>query len=79
MLFFTYDLDNYRDQLRGFYFDFAERAPGPLLATSDEVIDALGDLDAVASAHRGAYRRFTEEFHPCTDGLAAARVADRLG
>jgi CDP-glycerol glycerophosphotransferase len=78
MLFFTYDLDNYRDQLRGFYFDFAERAPGPLLATSDDVIDALSDLDSTAAAHAGAYGRFAAEFHPSTDGLASARVADRL-
>ena len=33
MLFFTYDLEHYRDALRGFYFDF-ERMPGPLLRTS---------------------------------------------
>ncbi len=78
MLFFTYDLESYRDQLRGFYFDFAERAPGPLLPTSDEVLDSLRDLDAVAAAYAPAYRRFATEFHPCTDGLSSARVADLL-
>ena len=41
MLFFTYDLEQYRDQLRGFYFDFEAEAPGPLLATSDEVLAAV--------------------------------------
>ncbi|BFO16455.1 hypothetical protein SHKM778_28430 [Streptomyces sp. KM77-8] len=29
ILFFTYDLDHYRDTLRGFYFDFEGSAPGP--------------------------------------------------
>ncbi len=28
MLFFTYDLADYRDRLRGFYFDFEAEAPG---------------------------------------------------
>src|SRR5690606_37289810 len=28
--FFTPDLDHYRGELRGFYFDLAARAPGPL-------------------------------------------------
>src|SRR5919197_5801424 len=37
MLFFTYDLEAYRDQVRGFYFDFAEKAPGPLLSTTEEL------------------------------------------
>ena len=32
MLFFTYDLETYRDEVRGFYFDFLERAPGPAAA-----------------------------------------------
>src|SRR5699024_9675578 len=31
VLFFTYDLESYRDNLRGFYFDFEKEAPGPLL------------------------------------------------
>src|ERR1700750_2456285 len=32
ILFFVYDLAEYRDSLRGFYFDFGAGAPGPLLA-----------------------------------------------
>ena len=32
MIFYTYDLEHYRDDLRGFYFDLAEVAPGPLVA-----------------------------------------------
>ena len=36
ILFFTYDLAEYRDSLRGFYFDFEAEAPGPLLADSAE-------------------------------------------
>ena len=31
MLFFTYDLDAYRDEIRGFYLDFVGTVPGPLL------------------------------------------------
>ena len=48
ILFFTYDLAEYRDSLRGFYFDFEAEAPGPLLASSAEVIEAVRDIDSVA-------------------------------
>src|SRR5207253_3081410 len=41
ILLFTYDLADYRDRLRGFYFDLEEIAPGPLLGTSDEVLTGL--------------------------------------
>ncbi|MFO1533925.1 MAG: CDP-glycerol glycerophosphotransferase family protein [Thermoplasmatota archaeon] len=41
---FAYDLAEYRDETRGFYFDFEAGAPGPLLATSGAVGDALQRL-----------------------------------
>jgi CDP-glycerol glycerophosphotransferase len=78
MLFFTYDLADYRDNLRGFYFDFEAEAPGPLLATSDDVIAAIGDIGTVAARHAGAYQAFAAKFCPLDDGKAGARVCDRL-
>jgi CDP-glycerol glycerophosphotransferase len=78
ILFFTYDLAEYRDSLRGFYFDFEADAPGPLLADSAEVIEAIRDVDAVAAAHRHAYQRFAARFCSLDDGKAGVRVCDRL-
>jgi CDP-glycerol glycerophosphotransferase len=78
ILFFTYDLEEYRDELRGFYFDLEAEAPGPLLATSAEVIEAIANLDAVAVQYRAAYHRFAARFCPLDDGKAAARACDRI-
>ena len=57
MLFFTYDLDAYEDEIRGFYLDFVETVPGPLLRTTDEVAEALQDLDGVQRRVRRPLRR----------------------
>ncbi|CAM5472317.1 CDP-glycerol:glycerophosphate glycerophosphotransferase OS=Streptomyces alboniger OX=132473 GN=CP975_13545 PE=3 SV=1 [Streptomyces alboniger] len=78
MLFFTYDLEHYRDRLRGFYFDFERRAPGPLLPTSDELIAALKDVGAASGPYEEAYEAFRAEFCGLDDGLAARRVVDRM-
>ena len=78
MLFFTYDLDVYRDEVRGFYFDFIERAPGPLLRTSDQLAEALQDLGAVRDAHAQRYADFAAEFCELDDGGAAGRVVDHI-
>ena len=78
MLFFTYDLQQYRDELRGFCFDFEAEAPGPLLSTVDEVVDAIQDIDAVAGSYRGAYERFADRFCHLDDGRATERVVDAL-
>jgi CDP-glycerol glycerophosphotransferase len=78
MLFFTYDLDLYRDEVRGFYFDFLERAPGPLLRTSDELGEALAGIDDVVARYADRYAAFVAEFCELDDGQAAARVVDRV-
>ncbi len=78
VLFFVYDLARYRDEIRGFYFDFENEAPGPLLADNDAVIAALRDLDAVVDRHREGYTAFRERFCHLEDGRASARVVDAI-
>jgi CDP-glycerol glycerophosphotransferase (TagB/SpsB family) len=78
LLFFTYDLDDYRDRLRGFYFDLAEVAPGPLIATGKELLAAIGDVDAVAAEHADRYAAFQQTFCALEDGSATERVLDLL-
>ncbi|WP_226961421.1 MULTISPECIES: CDP-glycerol glycerophosphotransferase family protein [Streptomyces] len=78
MLFFTYDLEHYRDTLRGFYFDFTEKAPGPLIKTSEELVSAIRDIDDVEREYVGKYARFVKDFCEPSDGLATSRVVDRM-
>jgi CDP-glycerol glycerophosphotransferase len=78
LLFFTPDLEYYQDELRGCYFDLAAEAPGPLLKTSDEVLEALRDIDVVTKSHEAAYETFRAKYCPVDDGTAAARVVDRI-
>ena len=77
-LFYTYDLAAYRDSLRGFYFDFAPVAPGPLLETTPELVDALGDLDGVTARYAERYAAFQERFAHLEDGRATERVIERV-
>mgnify|MGYP001490772210 CR=1 FL=1 len=78
MLFFTYDLEHYRDTLRGFYFDFTEKAPGPLIKTSAELIHAIRTIDTVQRSYAQKYEAFVKEFCEPSDGLATTRVVDRM-
>jgi CDP-glycerol glycerophosphotransferase len=78
ILFFTYDLEWYRDSLRGFYLDFEAEAPGPLLATSAEVVAAIAGLDARLASYRAAVADFAARYCPLDDGKAGARACDRI-
>jgi CDP-glycerol glycerophosphotransferase len=78
MVFFPYDLDEYRDSVRGFYFDLEAEAPGPVCRTTHCVGDAISDLDRVHASYAAQYVRFRDRFCPHDDGAAAARVVDRV-
>ncbi|KAB2351754.1 bifunctional glycosyltransferase/CDP-glycerol:glycerophosphate glycerophosphotransferase [Actinomadura rudentiformis] len=78
MVFFAYDLEKYRDHVRGFYLDFEAEAPGPLLRTSAETIAALRSVDEVAGDSAAAYAAFVDRFCPYDDGHAAERVIRRM-
>lgn len=77
MYFLVPDLDHYRGQLRGFYFDLADRAPGPLVRSQDELAAALGDPGHVAT-YAERYAAWRRQFNTRDDGHAARRVVDRL-
>jgi CDP-glycerol glycerophosphotransferase len=49
-------------------------APGPLLETTDQVVDALRDLDRVRSDHAEAYAAFREDYLDLDDGHATERL-----
>jgi len=68
------DLDRYRDVERGFYLDLETQAPGPLLGSTEAVVEGLLGPDTHA-AERSAFRN---RFCPWDDGRASARVVDDL-
>ena len=77
MLFHVPDLERYKES-RGWLFDFEPTAPGPLLTTTDEVVDRLLDLDAVRREHSDTYDTFRKEFLDLEDGHAAERFVDAV-
>ena len=52
VLFYTYDIEKYKNQLRGFYIDMNTEVPGPLLYTSEEVVDAILNIDQINEEYK---------------------------
>lgn len=75
--FLTPDVEHYRGELRGFYFDLAAHAPGPLVTTQDELVAALADPE-VPARFAPAYRSWQARFNTHDDGHAAERVVARI-
>ncbi len=78
MLFFTPDLAHYQDVLRGFYFDLVADAPGPVVESRDDLLDAIRTLDATGDAFTVRRSAWRERFAPSDDGLAGQRAVELM-
>ena len=77
LVFYAYDLDRFRDEIRGFYFDLLTEAPGPVVRTEDQLVDALAAPEPERWAER--YAGFCATYGQLEDGHATDRVLERLG
>ncbi len=78
IVLFAPDLEEYRDRVRGMYFDYEEWAPGPICRTEEELAQHLTEVAGVARDETPRYAAFVQRFCPHEDGGAAVRVAQRL-
>ncbi len=79
LLFLADDLEEYRDSIRGFYFDLLPEAPGPVARSTPELVELLRALPEVEREHAPAYAAFRERYAVLEDGHATDRVLERLG
>lgn len=78
MVFFAYDLESFRDEIRGFYIDYEAEVPGPIVRTTAELADTLRGLDGVPPEFADRYRAWRERLCPLDDGRASARLVEAL-
>ncbi len=73
-VFFTYDLDEYLANERGFYYDFKTTVPGPIVNTSDELIGVIknGEFD------KSKLSQFVKSQFDEVDGHSSQRIVDYL-
>ena len=75
MAFFAYDLDDYNDW-RGFYYDYDQMTPGPVVRTTAELADYLANAGTFDRAQVDAFR---DKFMSACDGHATERICHFLG
>jgi Putative glycosyl/glycerophosphate transferases involved in teichoic acid biosynthesis TagF/TagB/EpsJ/RodC len=78
VLFYAYDLVEYRDVLRGFYLPYDDSLPGPILTSQEDLFAALSSIEAVSGQFKERYEDFRQRFCANDDGRAAARIVDSV-
>ena len=73
-VFFTYDLDYYLANERGFYYDFKTTVPGPIVHTSDELIDVIKNN----RFDKSKISEFVKTQFDEIDGHSSERILDYL-
>lgn len=74
MFFFAYDLEDYKNNLRGFYFDFMEEVPGPISMDTDQLINDIKTYDE--DRWKEKYSAYHKKFNEVDDGHASQKVID---
>ena len=75
MLFYMYDLDDYKNNLRDFYFDL-DILPGPIVKQEDNLIKEIKNIDNYDATYHDKYLKFNEKFNYLDDGKATERVVE---
>lgn len=72
IIFFAYDYEKYKNNLRNFYFGYEEFIPGKMLRTSEEVLNEIQE-SIQGSYNRDIIREFSKRFCEYTDGKSTKR------
>jgi len=76
MVFYTYDLEQYKDKLRGFYFDFINEAPGPIAITTEQLVTSI--LQYNEQEFEVKYKTFKDKYNHADCGDASNKVVDLI-
>ena len=63
ILFFMYDYEQYKHEMRDFYFDI-HMLPGPVLMNQEEVLKTLKNLPNMVDKYEKKYAEFNNVFNP---------------
>ena len=75
VIFYMYDLEQYANELRGFYFSLDE-LPGPIVKDEDDLVKEIRACDSWQPDAK--YEEFCNKFNPKDDGHASERVLKRI-
>jgi len=77
ILLFPYDLDKYSKE-KGLNYNLEEIAPGPILYTTNELIDAIKNIDIIDKDYKQKREKIRDRFNKYKDGESNKRILNFL-
>ena len=75
MIFYMYDLEDYKNNMRDFYFDLDE-LPGPIVEKEEDLYNELKNIDKYWNKYKKKYDLFNKKFNYLDDKNSSKRVLD---
>jgi len=75
MLFYMYDLSDYKNNMRDFYIDLDE-LPGPIVENEEDLYSEISNLDKYNKKYDKKYKKFNDKFNYLDDENSSKRVLD---
>lgn len=75
LLFYMYDLEEYKNDLRDFYTDF-DFLPGPMCKTTASVIEEIKNIDTYFDRFGEKYKQLNDTYNNLDDGNCSKKVID---
>ena len=75
MLFYMYDLEEYKNNMRDFYFSLDE-LPGPIVESEEDLYKEIKNIDKYWNTYKEKYDKFNKRFNYLDDKDSSKRVLD---
>ena len=76
IIYYMYDLEKYKDNMRGFYIDLNE-LPGNIVKTEEDLVKEIKNVNSDFK-YDEKYKIFNEKYNYLDDGNASERVTEKI-
>ena len=78
ILFYMYDLEEYKENIRGFYLDISTDLPGEVITEEDELIHRLENLEIYFHQYIDKLKNFNQVYNSYQDGMCSKKVVEAV-
>lgn len=78
ILFYMYDMEEYKENLRGFYLNIYEDLPGPIITDEYELLSRVKSISKENHSFNEIIDKFNDRFNYLEDGNSTKRVLDKV-
>ena len=78
IIFYAYDLEEYKNDIRGAYLDYEKEVPGTIVINQKELFDAIDNIEELKIEYKNKLSNFRQKYAPLDDGNAAKRIITKI-